>query len=908
MRGPFVINGHAAGAVCNLSVGGKGARLSELVGAGQPVPLFFCVTTRAFREAVSSCQSEFDKLTAHLCGAESDLECTEVAAAIRDLVTDLAIPAEIEQAIHDMHRSLDTENLPWAVRSSIADEDGHCHSFAGMHDTFLDVRGSDAVIAAIRKVWISAWGDRAVLYRRQKNLSLAKIDPAVVVQRLVAATCSGVIFTCDPATGSTDRIVISAVAGRGESLVGGETSGQLYFIDKQTGVGRSLESQPELDLTDGQLRQLGAFATKIESYFGRPQDIEFCFDADGQLFILQSRDVVNPAEYGPAAGNHLVWDNSNIIESYSGVTTPMTFSFIRRAYSIVYYCFAEVMGIAPQKVRANRTAFENMLGFFRGRVYYNLKNWYRLVQLFPGYRYNSRFMESMMGLREPLSNGAMSEPPSRWRRWFIEFPALLRLLARSAWNFGRIEKIVDRFQEHFNRHYWEWSRIDFCRLKPHELHELYIRMEDTLLWNWKAPIINDFYVMVNYGILKKLCESWCGDDSGTLQNGLVCGEKEIESAEPAKLLLELVAKARRNPSLLDLILHAPEHDLPQLVAHDDRFSEFASAIARYLELYGLRSVHELKLEASTFRDQPHLLYRLIRNALTATEQTTVDMEARQEHIRTTTEKQAWDALNRSRSWLPRRFIFTRVLANARRGIRYRENMRLARTRIYGILRDMLRAMGEQFARDGILADAADIFYLTIDEMWDFVKGTAVSTDLRTLTMARKQEYERYRDEEVPAPDRRFDTFGLAYHRNAFRRSQPLKTGDALKHPEEQFILKGLGCCPGVVEGTVAVMNDPTMTNRPEGTILVAERTDPGWVPLFPTFSGILIERGSMLSHSAIVAREMGIPTIVGIAGITTVLHNGQRVRLDGRAGTVEILPEATVKLPATDEQSLSLLH
>ena len=890
MNGPFVIDSQSGSALCDSSVGGKGARLGALLGDGQPVPLFYCVTIQSFRRAIRSCHSEFEKLTAHLGDAESDFECAEVAAAIRDLIAELAIPAEVEQAIRDMHRSVLAENVPCAVRSSISGEDGHRHSFAGMHDTFLDVRGLDAVIAAVRKVWISAWSDRGVFYRRQRNLSFAVIEPAVVVQRLVTPTSSGIIFTCDPATGSTSQIVISAVRGRGESLVGGETTGELYHVDKQTGVGRTLQSRPELGLTEQQLQQLWHSATNIESYFGRPQDIEFCFDTDGKLSVLQARDVVDPAEYGPAAGNHLVWDNSNIIESYSGVTTPMTFSFIRRAYSIVYYCFAEVMGIAPEKVRANRNAFENMLGYFRGRVYYNLKNWYRLVQLFPGYRYNSRFMESMMGLREPLSAEAAPDPPSRWRRWFVELPALLQLMARSAWNFGRIEKIVGRFQENFNRHYGDWSRIDFRRLKPHELHELYIRMEDTLLWNWKAPIINDFYVMVNYGILKKLCESWCDDDSGTLQNGLVCGEKEIESAEPAKLLLELVAKVRNDPDLLELILGAPEHDLPELVAHDARFIEFATAIARYLELYGLRSVHELKLEANSFRDQPHLLYRLIRNSLTTTTQTTVDVEARQEQVRATAEKQAWEALRRSRSWVPRRFIFARVLANARRGIRYRENMRLARTRIYGILRDMLRAMGEHFAREGILDDAADIFYLTIDEMWDFAKGTAVSTDLRALTTARKKEYERYRSELVPAPERRFDTYGMVYHRNMFRRSRPARSPDEITCSDERFTLKGMGCCPGVVEGPVAIMTDPTMADRPKGSILVAERTDPGWVPLFPTFSGILIERGSMLSHSAIVAREMGIPTIVGIAGLTALLETGQRVRMDGRTGTVEILP------------------
>ncbi len=900
-------------------VGGKGSRLAELREAGQEVPEFYCLTTTAFERSVAETDStEFAEKVARLCAAESDFAAAELAAEVRDWIAELPISPELERAIRATHAALFSSDTSVAVRSSVAGEDGRSHSFAGMHDTILDVRGIEAVLTAIRRVWESAWSERAIAYRRLRTLPLAGINPAVVVQQMVEASSAGVLFTCDPATGNTDTIVISAVLGSGESLVSGECTGETYVIDKQTGDLRQTHREPlteelkpeaqakELSnvapslalqasiaatrLTAEQLGVVSAAAVAIERRFGRPQDIEFCFDAAGRLLILQSRDVVDPVEYGPAAGNHLVWDNSNIIESYSGVTTPMTFSFIRRAYAIVYYCFSEVMGISPQVTRANRGAFENMLGVFRGRVYYNLKNWYRLVQLFPGYRYNSRFMETMMGLPDSLAVDGTPSKTGRLQRWFVEFPALVRLLARSAWNFIRIETIVARFQKHFNRHYDEWSRIDFRKLKPHQLHELHGRMEDTMLWNWKAPIITDFYVMVFYGILKSLCKKWCGDDSGTLQNGLVCGEEGLESAEPAKMLMALAAMARRNPVLHDLIVTGPELELPRRVATDERFAGFAADVARYLDLYGLRCVHELKLESESFRDHPHLLFRLIRSYLITADAGTFDLESltvRQRRVRSEAEAQAWKALASSRSWLPRRLIFARVLRNARRGIRHRENMRFARTRIYGILREMLRAVGEHFEAEGMLESAADIFYLTIDEVWDFVKGTAVSTDLRGLARLRKQEYDRYRLDTTPPPERRFDTYGMAYNRNRFRRHQP--PARQVRIDETESLLAGIGCCPGVFEGPVAIVYDPTCADQPVGTILVAERTDPGWVPIFPGYSGILIERGSLLSHSAIVAREMGIPTIVGITGLTARLRSGQVVRMDGRAGTVEIL-------------------
>jgi pyruvate,water dikinase len=227
-------------------------------------------------------------------------------------------------------------------------------------------------------------------------------------------------------------------------------------------------------------------------------------------------------------------------------------------------------------------------------------------------------------------------------------------------------------------------------------------------------------------------------------------------------------------------------------------------------------------------------------------------------------------------------LFNRVLRNARLGVRNRENMRFARTRICGILRSMLRSIGRHLTEEGVLDDREDIFYLTIDEVWDFVRGTAVSTDLRGLANLRRAEYDTYRDETVPPPDSRFETFGMAYHRNDFRDERPST------NVSSNGSLSGIGCCPGIVSGHVQIVRDPSNEDGFRGDILVAERTDPGWVLMFPAFSGILIERGSVLSHSAIVAREMGIPTIVGI---TKRLRSGQQIKMDGRVGTIEVLAD-----------------
>jgi rifampicin phosphotransferase len=898
-------------------VGGKGARLVMLRDAGQPVPEFYCVTTAAFQTAYGrDDQAELAQWREGLGFAEEPAHSARIAEEIRRRILSLPWPAELEESIAEMHRRLFGEETLVAVRSSMAGEDGFGRSFAGMYDSLLNIQGWQQTLAAMRRVMASAFSDRVIAYRRKCDMPPGEVGVALIVQRMVAASASGVMFTCHPVTGNVQEIAVAAVAGTGQALVSGDCPGEMCFIDKPSGNVQRAPA-PEEDpaarpptettaappvnsasplLTEENLKRLREAGLAIENHFGRPQDIEFCFDDRGTLWIVQARDVVNPAEYGPAAGNHCVWDNSNIIESYSGTTTPMTFSFIRRAYSIVYHCFAQVMGISPRVVHANRDAFENMLGLFRGRVYYNLKNWYRLVRLFPGYEYNRRFMESMMGLKKPLDDNPPPPSPGLARRWLVELPALLRLLARSAWNFLRIETIVGRFQAHFDKHHAEWSRIDFKALKPHEIHALYRHMEEKLLWNWKAPIINDFYVMVFHGILRKLCTRWCHDESGALANALVCGDQHLESAEPARALVALANCAQRTRDLEETMIDRTDEELPEVVLGDQRFAEFSRLFADYLDDYGLRCVDELKLESKSLRDRPHLVFRMLRGYLAAHDPALLSPETlagRQRQMRDEAEQRARSELGRH-SWrsLHRKWIFGEVLKNARRGIRQREMMRFARTRIYGILREMLRALGENFEREGILDEAAHMFYLTIDEVWDFVQGTAVSTDLNGLAVLRSAEYDRYQREELPAPGNRFDTYGMAYHRNQF---QPAPAGATLAGAtpaaggaaaEGAFLLQGIGCCPGIVTAPVAVVTDPTAAPLGTGSILVAERTDPGWVPIYPAFSGILIERGSLLSHSAIVAREMGIPTIVGLTGLMARIRDGQVVTMNGETGLV----------------------
>jgi pyruvate,water dikinase len=897
-------------------VGGKGVNLARIARAGRRVPPWFAISTEAFHRVLAA-SGTGDRIRARTAafGQDDDAAIAGAAREIRAWILELPIPGELRAAVETACAEVLGEGHV-AVRSSATEEDTAEASFAGLHDSVLFVRGLDEVLAAVRRVWASAYNDRALAYRRARGYALEDIAVGVIVQRMIEGTTSGVMFTVNPTSADAQEIVVNATFGAGEGLVSGAVDADTFVWDKQTrGIRKDIAVKEEQlvlntargrgvirvpvpeerrrlpSLTDDQVAAVARAGLAIEASFGWPQDVEFCFDRGGSLFILQSRPITTVEEPGPAAGNRLVWDNSNIIESYSGVTSPMTFSFIRHAYTIVYHCFAEVMGIHPRVVRENQRTFENMLGLIRGQVFYNLRNWHRLIQLFPGYRYNRAFMESMMGVRESFDADDGGNAELGWReRYLHELPALVRMALRSTWNFLFIRRIVADFERLFRTHYERWSALDLSSLPPHDLYAIYWDMEDRLLWKWRAPIINDFFVMIFYGTLKKLCGSWCGDATGSLQNDLICGEGGVESTEPTRMLLELAARARADSALRELILRRDAEDVVHVVEEDERFGDFAAGIRRYLELYGFRCVDELKLEAFSLKERPAFLYRILRNYLDLEDAATPDVAGgreRERGIRREAEVRAREALAGG-PWGPLRWrIFSWVLGRARLGVKNRENMRFARTRIYGLLRQVLRAIGVRFADEGILDARDDIFHLTMDEVRDFIHGTAVTTDLRGLVALRRREFDAFREDAGAEPDDRFETYGMAYHRNRFRGRQPRPA------PPEDGVLRGIACCPGQVTAAVKVLSSPTEDASLRGEILVAGRTDPGWVPLYPSVSGLLVERGSILSHSAIVAREMGIPTIVGIPGLLATLETGTRVAMDGAAGTVRILDGLT---------------
>jgi phosphohistidine swiveling domain-containing protein len=876
----------AAEAAASLHSGGKARALAQADRAGLPVPAWFVLSAAAFAGSLTREQRT-------LLNQASD------ADVLQRIVDDVRIAPSVELALERAVRDLSPEGELMAVRSSASDEDGTQHSFAGQLESFLNVPPA-AVLDRVRAVWRSAFTPRILTYRREHGLPPAPRPPAVLIQRMVQPRAAGVAFSADPVSGRRGVVVVSAVFGLGSAVVSGEADADTWLVDRSgTIVERRIVPKHRMDvvapegvrtvavdpdhagraaLTDEEVRAVAELARAAARHFGRPQDIEWAI-AD-RLVLLQSRPITSLRAVADPDARRVIWDNSNIVESYSGVTSPLTFSFAREIYQHVYQQFCRMMAVPDHVIVENDETFRNMLGLVRGRLYYNLLNWYRMLALLPGYRVNRRFMEQMMGVREPLPE-ALAEDVARSARRGRALDGLYaaRTVAGLLVNHATIDRRVNAF----------YKRLDEALTpptppledrRPDELVAHYRDLRGRLLLKWDAPLVNDFFAMIFYGLLRHLVTRWCGDPAGTLQNDLIGGDGGIVSAEPAVRMRRLAQLAAADAVLLDRLRTGT---LDRILAGLDGHRAFADEYHGYLAKFGDRTVNELKLESTTLHDDPLPLFRAVgalAHQLSGADGTgpPAARPSSGDRLRVEARQRVADALA-NRPF--RRAAFQWVLRHARRRVRDRENLRLERTRLFGRVRRIFLELGLRLHAMDRLDDPRDVLYLEVDEVLAFVDGRSTCTDLRSLAALRKREFQGY-EAGVP-PDDRFETRGPVYQGHDFRRARAV----AVEAGEER---RGLGCCPGVVRGPVRIVTDPRTADLAHRAILVAEHTDPGWIMVFPSALGVLVERGSLLSHAAIVARELGIPAVVSVPGLTLWLRNDDWVEFDGSTGVIRRIP------------------
>ena len=860
-------------------LGGKGAGLWALARmasvTGAVVPEFFVVPADVFTACAGALLDEARRALP-VARARDRLLLERLSASLMARVCQLEVPAALAERIAARARALGSAV---AVRSSATVEDAASRSFAGQLTTELGVAPDD-VTAAVRRVWASLFSPSCLTYLAEAGVDLAGVAVAVVVQRQVRARAAGVAFSARP-DGALDEAVVVACLGLGETVVQGKpdvdtmvfaraTSAwtvapgdkrERLVLDEQGTARRAPVADeqrfaPALD--DAERARVVALVDAVAEAHGRAMDVEWALDEAGVLQVLQARPITTLP-----AGGRCFFDRANVVESFPGITGPLTFSQARESYQHVFRNTLRRLGVPPQTLLDEDCAFRSLIGYVQGRVYYNTASWVRVLRLIPGVEPYLKAWEQMIGVSAKAREGSSARA------------AGVLGLARTATRFlGHILWLdVEHraFVRRFDRAYAHVMAADLGALDAHALIELYRGMNASLLDGWEVTFLNDGVAFLFTAIAKaQLVRVGAAPD---VLPGLLGADGEIESTRPLAALRELAATVPTTmvPKLQAVSEGAPFPPLP----HDEGERDFLARLDQWLRQFGERRAEELKLESPTFREEPRPLVRLL---LAAREHDVAALAARPGARRADAEEHARAAL---RGHPLARAVLGVALALARRSVRWREVSRLRRTRGFGGIRKLFVELGKRLAADRVIAAPDDVFLLETDEVLQAIKGCGPPDELRVLVEQRRARLAAWANER---PRERFATRGIvAAH------PIPARPPPTVLHDGE---LRGIACAAGTARGRALVVRDPRAAPSTAGRVLIAETTDPGWVFLLAPAAALVAEKGSLLSHTAIIGRELGVPTVVNVPHATELINDGALVEVDGSAGVVRIIAEA----------------
>ena len=703
----------------------------------------------------------------------------------------------------------------YAIRSSANIEDGQLDSFAGQFDTYLNVKDYE-INEYVSKCFNSVNNDNIKEYLESKKISVSDIKMDVIIQEMIDSDYSGVLFTSNP-SGLFNETVIVVGKGLGNGIVEDKVDTTTYYYNVTDKVYYYEGTEDYID--DLMIDTLINLSYEIQNILGDCLDIEFSIK-DNEIYILQARHIttLNTEQL-------TILDNSNIVESYPGISSPLTISFVKFVYSGVFKGVSYRI-LKNQKVLDKySSSFNNMVSSSNGRLYYKISNWYTLIKFLPFNKKIIPIWQDMLGVKNKSYDNEKVEVPffTRINTYFNSIKELKRAPKNMAYLNNKFIEINNYYRTHFNEN-----------LTNDEIKELFNKIRDEVLSIWDITLINDMYSFIYTGLLKKkLNKKYHSMDK---VNDYISGISNIESLKPI-------------------------HELIKLAYDKDKISEkdFKNRFEHYIDVYGDRNLEELKLESKTFRTNPELLTEKIN-------------EYREDLRKLDT---LYQNINVQKEINNKEDFITRFVAKrAMIGIKNREISRLNRARIYGMVREMFTTIGKNLVKEEKIDNYLDIYYLTMDELFDNSKE-----DLKDIIKSRKNDYLLFK--ELPN-----------YSRLVFTGSEMDKTHKTINMKQIYITkdeLKGTGTSDGIVEGKALVIDDISKKYDVKDKILITKMTDPGWVFLLATAKGVISEKGSILSHTAIISRELKIPSVVGVDNVTRIIKTGDYIKMDGTSGDIEII-------------------
>ncbi|MFJ6836984.1 rifamycin-inactivating phosphotransferase [Streptomyces sp. NPDC091209] len=846
-------------------VGGKGAHLGELSRIeGIRVPGGFCVTTDAFRRIMAEAPAIDDRLDELSRLNPDDREAIRtLGARIRRSIEGVAVPGDLEAEIT---RALARfgEGAAWAVRSSATAEDLPTASFAGQQDTYLNVVGSAAILQHVSRCWASLFTERAVTYRQRNGIDHRTVHMAVVVQRIVFPQAAGILFTADPVTGNRKVATVDAGFGLGEAMVSGLVNPDVFKVRDGAVVAKAIAAkqravhalpgggtrevgidsrrQEEPALTDAQVVRLARLGRRIEAHFGRPQDIEWCLADDG-FEIVQSRPITTlfPVPEADDQENH-VYVSVGHQQMMTDPMRPLGLSMWQLTAMVPMHAaggrlFVDVARRLASP--ASRAALLEVMG--RGD---------------PLIRDALETVLDRDDFVPSLPDAAPGRPPARGAPAPIATdPAVVaELIERSRVSIAALERdirtksgpaLFDFLLEAFEEH----KRV---LADPLNIQAIMAGMEAT--W-W----LND-----------KLWE-WLGEKNAA--DTLTLSAPDNVTSQMGLALLDVADVIRPQPEVVEFLRGVEDEGFLDELAKLAGGTEARDAIEAYLDRYGMRCVGEIDITRPRWRERPSTLVPVILDNVRNFEPGAA--ERRFEQGRQKALKKEQDVLSRLRA-LPdgdrKADEAQRMIDRVRTFIGYREYPKYGIVSRSFVYKQALLEEAERLVQAGVLPEKEDIFYLTFQELHDVVRSHQADD---RIIQRRKDAFRSY---HALTPPRVLTSDGEAV------------TGAYRRDDVPAGALIGLPVSAGTIEGRARVILDMADADLEAGDILVTPFTDPSWSPLFVGIAGLVTEVGGQMTHGAVIAREYGLPAVVGVERATRLIRDGQRIRLHGTDGYVEILP------------------
>ncbi len=825
--------------------GGKASNLFLLKKAGFNVPSFIVVPVSVVEKILAGKYIQINSLLTNF----NDETLVETSEKILNIISGLKVDHEIlEDVLGNLKSEIPNSTL-FSVRSSVTLEDGATTSFAGLFNTRLNVdfiHLEEAIIYGIK----SLFSPEVLKYSIHFGIDVSKNKLALVIQEMVDAKISGIGFSMNP-QGNFNDMLISAAFGLGEGVVNNTSEISNYYVNRQNNQIAKDEIQPVLNFE--QIELLSKKILEIEKFFGAPQDIEFSFDSHEKLYILQSRPITTINLF-----DLKILDNTNIVESYPGITLPLSFSFARNGYQKVFTSAARLFKVKEHKIKDIELELNNMITHFNGRIYYNLHNWYKLMQIILSSQNSLQAWETLIGVKLKTQKVSSSSVFKKLRSAFISILLLIR--------YG---KIIKKFYDNFDFEYAK-LRLFANNLKSEkptskQVYLFYKNISNRLFVNWAPTLLNDFFTFKFFDLLKKLNKSYGFSEDETINNDLLCGLPGVESEMLVIELLRLKEKIKNDKEAL-ATFKLPANEvflkLPMV---------FQEMIDEYIEKFGDRTLEELKLETPNFRMNKTGFIELLISQLNNSS-TPESVFNQQNSIRQTAENRISQL---QRKFSIKRMFYGYVLKKARETITNRENMRLCRTRSYGAVKELFYHIGSEMAENQLIEKPEDVFYLDVLHLENFAIKDDL-TDLRSYILSKKSEFSFF--ENMNMPDR-----------IVFNGEKPPIFSRIPVELRNDKIFYGTTISKGKLHGQTIVLSKPDYTQPVDGKILVTRMTDPAWVFLMTRAAGIISEKGSPLSHTAIVGRELGIPVIIGIENATRIFTDGTEILMNCDEGYVQII-------------------